>query len=262
MALSSIQVGNIAAAQRAHGDNNAPAVKAQGKLARHGSVVQLQPGMAQQIMQPQEAVMQGGLPAITMRNVQDRRVVTVQAFRAKTPDDVMQRAIALGIRPQDVRSGARALLGGKPTAAGKGREADRKRYLSHLYAAALLEEGVSEEEVTARLTNTGERSQSQSQSSKQLAEDAAFLYAQGKVDTGPLDDFLNDVLSGLDTTADDVDRDKRKNDLKEELGKALDEKDSEKKEKAVIGVLRRAQGLGSSDRSKRDEQRHKLQEEI
>lgn len=234
-----IHVANTASAAYARNEHNASTAAPQAKL-RAGPTGKLQPpGTAVQVMTPQGYGLQG-LPAIPERSVLSRRVVTVQAFRAKAPEDVLQRAQILGVTPQTVRNGARALLAGrKPATTGNAR-VDKAGYLSHLYAAALLEEGVSEDDTAARLAHTG----NQSFTAKQFAEEYQRLsVASDPEGIKKFKEFVENILAGLDTTADDVGGD-RAEDLKKELEKARDD------EEKLIGILRTAQGLESMDGGK------------
>ncbi|MRD47066.1 hypothetical protein GHT07_07235 [Caenimonas koreensis DSM 17982] len=254
MSKVNIQGMGVSQVGLGHHDAQPSAVKAKGTW-RGQSLVLAQAGMAQQVMQPQNVAAQG-LPAVPDRNVLSRRVSTVAAFHAKAPDDILQRAQAMGVSARDVRNGAMALLNGKQAAAaGKRRDASKLSYLQHQYAAALLEDDVTDDDAAARLTHQGH----QARNAEDLAKHVATLLESAADNGEELQHFLEDVLSGLDTTADDVGEDRIER-LKDELWEAR------RDEKRLMEVLRKAQGIPSLDRSKsqqeRERMRQKLQDDI
>jgi type III secretion system YopN/LcrE/InvE/MxiC family regulator len=241
---NNLRISGQVAVGPAHAEAQAQAGNAKGSW--RGQTLALAPAGAAKVgLQAHEASMQG-LPAVQVRNLASRRVLVETNFRRLAPADIFQRAQTLGADSRSVRAGARAAMAGKPPPASGGRQASAARYMSLQLAAASLEDDVSESEATAMLTPV--------RSQQHTPQDLSELLRHAANDGDEFERFLEDILAGLDTTAQDG----------EELASKL--KQARNDDGKLMDLLRSAQKIPAlhqeQTRTERQILRQQIQDEI
>lgn len=190
-------------------------------------------------------------PLVQVRDLASRRVMGEPQFRRMAINDLFQRARTLNVDPQRMRAGARGQLNGSAGSARSGRSSAASRYMSLHLAAASLEDDVGEDAATAMLTHAGEGQHEHTP--QELLEKLRSAQAAGDT-SDEFQHFLDDVLSGLDITADDA------KEYADEMRHARN--DDEK----LLKLLRSAQKIPElhrdQDRQVRVRLREKIQNEI
>ncbi|HVZ45043.1 MAG TPA: hypothetical protein VHA82_14630 [Ramlibacter sp.] len=145
------------------------------------------------------------LPAIQLRNLASRRVAAERPFRGIPAALIFQRAPTLGVQARQIRAFARAFLrgaqgGDKSGGARSGRRSSSTRHLALHLLDECLDDDVKQEEMTALLSDMGSADQS-TDDPQELLE---WLRGAMAGDSEEFEDYVQDILSGLDITPQDA----------------------------------------------------------
>ncbi|WP_048439640.1 hypothetical protein [Caenimonas sp. SL110] len=198
-------------------------------------------GAAKAATQAHESAMQS-LATTQSRDLSSRRVAAEAAFKRMPAGEVLQRASTMGVDLRRVRSGARDILSGNQGAARGGRSGSAARYMSLQLAAASMEDNISEEAATAMLTPV--------KSQAHTPQDFSELLRHSANDDEEFQHFLEDILSGLDITADDA----------KELGDKL--KQARNDDEKLMKLLAKVQNLPQPPRETSAIERERIRQRI
>lgn len=237
---SNLRISGHIAPGPAIAESQAAGARASGTW--RGQAFMLAPaGAAKAAAQAYDSAMHA-LAATQSRDLSSRRVAAEAAFRRMPAGEVLQRAHTMGTDLRRVRQSARDILSGNQGAARGGRAGSAVRYMALQLAAASMEDDISEAAATAMLTPV----RSQAHTPQDLSE----LLRHSANDDEEFQHFLEDILSGLDITADDA----------KELGDKL--KQARNDDEKLMKLLAQVQNLPQPPRETSAIERERIRQRI